>query len=173
VWERLAATSTEDFKFSSQASRYGEITEVTLLSADGRPIGSPRRDEDAYIRVRFRTHRAKTRARCSFELHSRGVLVLRSTQADLQAVAPDRNYQAMVKIPANLLSDTGYTVSVGLILIRGAGEEHALVMNRALSFMVYGDQEINGLGRSLQRKGLIDPELEWTLKLEEPNVVRA
>jgi ABC-type glutathione transport system ATPase component len=172
VWERLAATSSDDFKGSSHVSKYGEITEVSLLSPDGRPIGSPRRDEDAYIRVRFRTHRARTRVRCSFELHSKGMLVLRSTQTDLQAVGPDRNYQAMVKIPANLLADTGYTVSVGVTLIRGEGEEHALVMNRALSFMVYGDQEIGGLGMSLQRKGLVDPELEWTLKLEEPNVVR-
>jgi ABC-type polysaccharide/polyol phosphate transport system ATPase subunit len=173
VWERLTATPTDDFKGSSHASKYGEIAEVSLLSADGRPVGSPRRTEDAYIRIRFRTHRAKTRARCSFELHSKGVLVLRSTQAELHSLAADRNYQAMVRIPANLLADTGYTVSVGVILIRGEGEEHALVMNRALSFMVYGDREINGLGTSLQRKGLIGPELEWALKLEEPNVVRA
>jgi lipopolysaccharide transport system ATP-binding protein len=173
VWERLAATSTEDFKGSSHGSKYGEITEVSLLSADGRPIGSPRRDEDSYIRVRFRTIRAKTRARCSFELHSKGVLVLRSTQTELQALVPDRNYQAMVRIPANLLADTGYTVSVGVTLIRGEEEEHALVMNRALSFMVYGDQEVNAPGMSLRRKGLIDPELEWTLKQEEPSVVRA
>ncbi len=181
VWERLAATPTDDFRGSSHVSKYGEITEVALLSADGRAIGSPRRDEDAYIRVRFRTQRAKTRARCSFELHSKGVLVLRSTQAELEAVGPDRNYQAMVKIPANLLADTGYTVSVGVTLIRGEGEEHALVMNRALSFMVYADQEMVGplrgaerrSGATLQRKGLIAPELEWTIKEDEPHVVRA
>jgi hypothetical protein len=107
--------------------------------------------------------------------------VFRSTQADPEQVLPDRNYQAMVRIPANLLADTGYTISVGVTLIRGEGEEHALVMNRALSFIVYADdQEVGPLrgperrsGASLQRKGLIDPELEWTLKLEEPNVVRA
>src|SRR3954462_2758733 len=181
VWERLASTPTDDFKGSSHVSKYGEITDVMLLSADGRAIGSPRRDEDAYVRVRFRTQRAKTRARCSFELHSKGVLVFRSTQSDPEQVLPDRNYQAMVRIPDRLLADTGYTISVGVTLIRGEGEEHALVMNRALSFIVYADdQEVGPLrgperrsGASLQRKGLIDPELEWTLKLEEPNVVRA
>ncbi|HTM03518.1 MAG TPA: polysaccharide ABC transporter ATP-binding protein [Vicinamibacterales bacterium] len=181
VWETLAATTpTEDFKGSSHAGKYGEITEVALLSSDGRPIGAPPRAEDAYIRVRFRTHRAKTRARCSIELHSKGVLVFRSTQPELEQVFPDRNYQALVRIPANLLADTSYTVGVGVTLIRGEGEEHALVMNRALSFIVYGDQELGPLrnsqrrsGASLQRKGVIAPDLEWTVRQEEASVVRA
>jgi lipopolysaccharide transport system ATP-binding protein len=181
VWETLAAaTPTEDFKGSSHAGKYGEITEVALLSSDGRPIGAPPRDEDAYIRVRFRTHRAKTRARCSIELHSKGMLVFRSTQPELEQVFPDRNYQALVRIPANLLADTSYTVGVGVTLIRGEGEEHALVMNRALSFIVYGDQQVGPLrssqrrsGGSLQRKGVIAPDLDWTVRQEEASVVRA
>ena len=106
------------------------------------------------------------------ELHSKGVLVLRSIQPFLHDVGADQAYEAHVKIPANLLADTGYTVNVGVTLVRGEGEEHALVKDKALSFMVYGDAEVNALGTPLQRKGVIDPQLDWTLDVE-PNVVRA
>ena len=54
---------------------YGEIVDVKLLTADGREIGSPPRSEDVYVRIRFRTDRAKARARCAIDLMTKGVLV--------------------------------------------------------------------------------------------------
>ena len=173
AWQLLAASAKgTDFHGSSHAGKYGEILDVKLVSADGREIGSPPRNEDVYIRVRFRTHRSKTRVRCTIELHSKGVLVLRSMQPHLHDVGADQAYEALVKIPANLLADTGYTVNAGVTLVRGEGEEHALIKDKALSFMVYGDQEVGALGSSLQRKGVIDPALEWTIEVE-PDVLRA
>jgi lipopolysaccharide transport system ATP-binding protein len=167
AWQLLAASAKGDeFHGSSHAGRYGEILDVKLVSADGREIGSPPRNEDVYIRTRFRTHRSKTRVRCTVELHSKGVLVLRSTQPFLHDVGADQAYEAHVKIPANLLADTGYTVNVGVTLVRGEGEEHALIKDKALSFMVYGDEELNTRGASLQRKGVIDPALDWTITVE-------
>jgi hypothetical protein len=172
AWELLTKTGGPELTGSSYAGKYGEIVEVKLMSADGREIGSPPRHEDAYIRVRFRTHRAKTRVRCAIELLSKGVLVLRSTQPSLLSVSPDQAYEARVKIPGNLLADTAYTVNAAVTLIRGEEEVHALVKDRALAFMVYGDQDVNALGTSLQRKGVVDPALSWTVEME-PNVVRA
>jgi hypothetical protein len=121
-----------------------------------------------YVRIRFRTHNAKTRARCSFDLFTKGVLVLRSTQPELTPVAPDASYEALVRIPANLLAETTYTINAGVTLVRGDGEEHPLVVNKALAFMVYGAQGAASGGR----KGVINPSLDWTL-VTEPNVVRA
>jgi lipopolysaccharide transport system ATP-binding protein len=174
AWALLAANVAEnpDFHGSSHAGRYGEIMDVKLVTTDGREIGSPPRNEDVFIRLRFRTHRAKTRARCTIELHSKGVLVLRSRQPFLHDVGADQAYEAHVKIPANLLADTGYTVNAGVTLVRGEGEEHSLVKDKALSFIVYGDEDVNPLGSSLQRKGVIDPQLPWTIDVE-PNVLRA
>ena len=173
AWQLLAASAQgAEFHGSSHAGRYGEILDVKLLSADGRDIGSPPRNENVYVRLRFRTHRAKTRARCTIELYSKGVLVLRSTQPVGHDVGADQAYEALVKIPANLLAETAYTVNVGVTLVRGEGEEHALVKDKALSFMVYGEQEVNGLASALQRKGVIDPALDWTIAVE-PDVLRA
>jgi lipopolysaccharide transport system ATP-binding protein len=163
AWELLAASERSDGKGSSHAGRYGEILDVKLLSADGREIGSPRRSEDVFVRIRFRTYRAKTRARCAFDLFSKGVLVFRSAQPALVQVAPEMAYEAVARIPANLLSETTYTISVGITLIRGEGEEHALVVNKALAFMVYREDGAEAPG-TLHRTGVIDPTLEWSME---------
>jgi lipopolysaccharide transport system ATP-binding protein len=171
TWELLTSAEKPEAKGSSHAGRYGEILEVKLLSSDGREIGSPPRSEDIYVRIRFRTYRARSRARCAFDLFSKGVLVLRSAQPEMVAVGPDEAYEAVARIPANLLSETTYTISVGVTLIRGEGEEHALVVNKALAFMVYREEAGEG-STTLHRTGLIDPTLEWSMEMK-PYAIRA
>jgi lipopolysaccharide transport system ATP-binding protein len=171
AWEMLTSSEKPEAKGSSHAGRYGEIVDVKLLSADGREIGSPPKWEDVYVRIRFRTYRAKTQARCALDLFCKGVLVLRSTQPDLMWVSPDMVYEAVVKIPASLLSETNYTVNVGVTLTRAEREEHALVVNRALTFMVYG-AEAREFSGGKHRMGVIDPDLEWSLE-RKADVVRA
>jgi lipopolysaccharide transport system ATP-binding protein len=171
TWELLTSAEKPEAKGSSHAGRYGEILDVKLLSSDGREIGSPPRSEDIYVRIRFRTYRAKSRVRCAFDLFSKGVLVLRSSQAELVPVGPDLAYEAVARIPANLLSETTYTISVGITLIRGEGEEHALVVNKALAFMVYREDGTDTSG-TLHRTGLIDPPLEWSMEMK-PVAIRA
>jgi lipopolysaccharide transport system ATP-binding protein len=172
AWDLLTAAPPADAKAKGdgRSGRYGEILEVKLLSADGREIGSPPRSEDIFVRIRFRTQAAKTRVRCSFDLLSRGVLVLRSAQPELSQLAPDRVYEALARIPANLLSETTYTINAHVTLIRGEGEQHPLAVNKALAFMVYGAEGASS--SASQRKGLIDPTLEWSLETER-HVIRA
>jgi lipopolysaccharide transport system ATP-binding protein len=171
AWKLLSSGTGSDYKGRSHASRYGEIVDVKLLSADGREIGSPPRFEDVFVRIRFRTYRAKTRARCAFDLYTKGVLVLRSAQPELTQVAPDNSYEAVARIPASFLSETTYSISAGVTLIRGEGEEHALVVNKALNFMVYGEHGVEG-SSTLHRTGVVDPRFEWKMA-EETSAVRA
>jgi homopolymeric O-antigen transport system ATP-binding protein len=171
AWEMLTSGEKPEAKGSAHAGRYGEIVDVKLLSADGREIGSPPKWEDVYVRIRFRTYRAKTQARCAFDLFCKGVLVLRSSQPDLMWVGPDTIYEALVKIPASLLSETNYTINVGVTLIRAEREEHSLVVNRALTFMVYG-AEAKETATGKHRMGVIDPTLEWSLE-RKADVLRA
>jgi ABC-type glutathione transport system ATPase component len=95
TWELLTSTEKPDAKGSGHAGRYGEILEVKLLSSDGREIGSPKRSEDVFVRIRFRTHRARSRVRCAFDLYSKGVLVFRSAQPELVPVGADQAYEAV------------------------------------------------------------------------------
>jgi hypothetical protein len=171
TWELRSSTEKPDAKGSGHAGRYGEILEVKLLSSDGREIGSPKRSEDVFVRIRFRTHRARSRVRCAFDLYSKGVLVFRSAQPELVPVGADQAYEAVARIPANLLSETTYTISVGVTMIRGEGEEHALVVNKALAFMVYRE-EGGEAAATLHRTGLIDPMLEWNMEMK-PYAIRA
>ena len=163
AWDMLS--SAPGYKGTSHAAKYGEIVDVKLLASDGLEIGSPPRAEDVYVRIRFRTRRAKARVRCAIDLLSKGVLVFRSAQPDLAAVLPDSAYEAVVRIPANLLSETTYTINVSITLIRGEEEEHALVVNKALAFMVYGEQGVSATdGR--HPKGVVNPTLDWTMQME-------
>ena len=170
TWDMLAAAEKPEGKGSSHASRYGEIVDVKLLSADGREIGSPPKWEDVYVRIRFRTYRARTQVRCGFDLFSKGTRVLRSAQPEMVWVAADTMYEVLAKIPANLLAETNYTINVGVTLLRAEREEHALVVNRALTFMVYGEQATDTSGS--MRVGLIDPTLEWSMEVK-PYAIRA
>jgi lipopolysaccharide transport system ATP-binding protein len=94
-----------------------------------------------------------------------------SAQPELVPVGADMAYEAVARIPANLLSETTYTISVGITLIRGEGEEHALVVNKALAFMVYRENSDESSG-TLHRTGLIDPTLEWSMEMK-PYAIRA
>jgi lipopolysaccharide transport system ATP-binding protein len=161
AWAALAADAGSPAP--DHGVRYGEILEVKLLSADGREIGSPPRAEDVYIRIRFRTRSARTRARCAVEVHTKGVLVFRSTQPELVQVKPERVYEALAKVPANLLSETTYTVNAGVTLVRGEEEEYPLIVNKALAFMVYGAEGVHGSG-TLHRPGVVSPSLEWQME---------
>ena len=168
AWDTLSAAP--GYKGTSHAAKYGEIVDVKLLTIDGREIGSPPRAEDVYVRIRFRTRRARARARCAIDLMTKGVLVLRSAQPEFVAVAPDTAYEALVRLPANLLSETTYTVNVSMTLIRGEAEEHTLVVNKAIAFLVYGEGVTADDGR--HRTGVVNPNFEWTLQTE-PDAVRA
>jgi len=166
AWDMLS--SAPGYKGTSHAAKYGEIVDVKLLANDGREIGSPPRAEDVHVRIRFRTRRAKSRARCAIDVMTRGVLVFRSSQPDLTSVMAETVYEALVRIPANLLSETTYTVNVSVTLIRGEGEEHALVVNKALAFMVYGEGVTADEGR--HHTGVVNPTLDWTLQVERDAV---
>jgi len=173
AWEQMSATATPDVKpQADHVGRYGEILDVKLLSADGREIGSPPRNEDVFVRIRFRTLRARSHVRCAFELYSKGVLVLRSAQPELTFVRRDKPYEALARIPANLLAETSYTITATVTLVRGETDEYDLVLNKAVAFLVYGEQGVES-GAKLQRKGVVDPTLEWSWSLEsEQHAIR-
>jgi lipopolysaccharide transport system ATP-binding protein len=168
AWDLMANPNTED-KGRSRAGHFGEILDVRLISSDGREIGSPPRSEDVYVRIRFRTLRTRVQARCAFDLLTKGVLVFRSVQPVPEPIDEEGVYEAMARIPANFLAETGYTVNVAVTLLRRDADEHALVANKALSFLVYGDQQVEPAAR--HRTGVIDPVLDWSLHLE-PHAAR-
>ncbi len=152
-----------------QSCRYGEIADVRLVTSDHREIGAVSRQEDFLVRIRFRIGTVKVRVRCSIDLYSRGLHVLRSTQSDLTWVKADGLYETLLRVPGGLLAETMYAISTNVLLIRGQGEQHSLQMPAALKLMVYGESQgkknVIKRGKDPAKKGpagLIAPDLDWT-----------
>jgi ABC-type Fe3+/spermidine/putrescine transport system ATPase subunit len=132
-----------------------EIASVRLLNALGEEIGAAPTTEDVYVRVRLKVRKPGAALRAFMDFYAKRFLVFRTSQ-DLEVVADRRGVlDLMVKIPANLLSETTYTVNVTVYTV--LVKETKVVLDNALTFMAYGHEA----GGQLKR-GALSPRLEWT-----------
>ena len=152
------------------ANRYAEIVSVRLVSAAGKEVGAPDVHEPFFLRIRFRTHRGRLFVRCAADLRVRRELVFRAIDEESRELQHEGIYDALMKIPANFLSDVNYTAGVSLVIVRD-GKEYVLVNYNALSFMAYSSDGAK-IGRT-QRVGLISPRLEWSVEQVKVNNVVA
>jgi lipopolysaccharide transport system ATP-binding protein len=143
------------------ANRYAEIMSVRMVSAAGKEVGAPAINEPFGLRIRFRTHRGRLSVRCAVDLHVRRELIFRAVDEEYRELETEGVYDALMKIPADLLSDRNYTAGVTLDILRD-GKEYILVNYNAISFMAYSSDEAK-VGRT-QRSGLISPRLEWAIE---------
>jgi hypothetical protein len=127
---------------------------VRLLDASGDTIGAAPVDEDVAIGVRLKVRRPGSAVRCAIDVHTKGVLVFRATQPDELAADARGVYDLFVTIPARLLSETTYAVSVMVTSRRG--KELEVSLPNALTFMVYGSGD-----EAAYKKGVVSPQLEW------------
>jgi len=77
-------------------------------------------------------------------------------------------YEALAKIPRDLLAELPYIATVSCIFKKdGEPKEYPLVAYNALQFLVYGTDlpDASASGR-LDRVGFIAPRLEWTVRQE-------
>ena len=156
------------------ATVLGQIVEVRLLNSERREVAAISRQEEAYIRVRFQTGPWNVPTRCSIDLYTRGVHVLRSAQKQAEVASANRVHELMMHIPAALLSETMYHVNVNCQFVKGGGKEQTAQQAKAMSFMVYGESHAAPRETGLQLKrgavGVISPDLAWT-PLREHSVV--
>jgi lipopolysaccharide transport system ATP-binding protein len=157
-WAKADAATSEKGR---RANRWAEILSVRMVSSQGREVGSPSIDEDHYIRIRIRTTRGRLSLKPSLDLHSKNLLLFRSSDRDFRDVPESGFYDAMVRIPARFLSEgINYSATVSVTINRD-GKEYVLVSYNALSFLAYNADEAAG---RVGRRGLLDPQLEWTLE---------
>jgi lipopolysaccharide transport system ATP-binding protein len=140
----------------AHVNRVAEIASVRLLSADGRVIGAAPVTEDTFLRVKLNIFRPNVTARCTVDLYAKGVFVLRTVQpTDLYAETKGA-FDLLVRLPANFLSETLYTVHVNVATRNG--KESAVALPNAMNFMVYGSSDM-----SLYKGGVVTPRLDWTV----------
>jgi hypothetical protein len=86
----------------------------------------------------------------------KNILLFQSGQAEPAAFEERGIYDIAVKIPANLLAETGYTVDV--YLQQEAAKTQEIKIPDALSFMTYGSTYV-----SLYKGGVLMPQLDWSV----------
>lgn len=164
-YQRASFEAGEEKARQDGANKNGDIVEVRLINAAGREVAAVSRFEEATIRMRFRTGPWNVRSRCSIDLYTRGVHVLRSAQSEFVHVRAETVHEVTVRIPARFLSETMYHVNVNILFIKGARTEQPLQQSKALSFLVYGESPSGRLAGGLEHKrggvGVVTPDLEW------------
>jgi lipopolysaccharide transport system ATP-binding protein len=151
-----------------RSNRFAEVLSVRLVSATGKDIGGAPVSEDVYIKTRFRTVKGSLSVRCALDLSTKGQLIFRTADTEARQLPSPGVYEALAKIPRDLLAELPYVATVGCIFKRdNETKEYPLLMYNALTFLVYGTDtpEATASGR-LDRVGFIAPRLEWTVRQE-------
>jgi hypothetical protein len=103
------------------------------------------------------------------------VIAFRTAQpADITVDEPGI-FGIRVRIPAQLLADTIYTVKVGILLVKD-GQQSTIAMDNALVFRVYadhdtGDKSLLTLYHGSSYSGVVMPSLEWDVARERDVVI--
>jgi lipopolysaccharide transport system ATP-binding protein len=171
VWSQADIAQSERGR---RSNRLAEILSVRLTSASGRDIGGAPSSEDVFIKIRFRTVKPNLSVKCALDLSTKGTLIFRTSDAEMRRLGDAGVYEALAKIPRDLLAELPYVATVGCIFRKDDElKEYPLVIYNALSFLVYSTEQpdMPASGR-LDRVGFIAPRLEWIVREEVP-VARA
>jgi hypothetical protein len=172
VWAQADASRDERGR---RANRFAEVLSVRLASSAGRDLGGAPISEDVYVRVRLNALKRHLNVKCGLDLNTRGHLLFRSTDPEAHALGEPGIYEILAKIPANLLAEANYSVTVSCILTwKNEPQEYPLVVYNALTFIAYATEgpTVTVPGRQ-NKSGLIAPRLEWTVRQEEASAARA
>jgi lipopolysaccharide transport system ATP-binding protein len=172
IWSQADASRSERGR---RANRFAEVVAIRLGSSSGRDIGGAPMSEDVYVKIRLNILKARCNVRCAIDLTTRGQLVFRSADSEVHPLGEAGLYDVFAKIPANLLAESTYSVTVSCIMTRhDESQEYPLVVYNALTFMAYStDATTPAIAGRFQKTGLIAPRLEWTLKAVETSAARA
>ena len=165
VWSQADIAQSERGR---RSNRLAELLSVRLASSAGRDIGGAPISEDVYIKTRFRTVKGAMTVKCALDLHTKGQLIFRTADTEARPLPEAGTYEALAKIPRDLLAELPYIATVSCIFKKdGEPKEYPLVAYNALQFLVYGTDlpDASASGR-LDRVGFIAPRLEWTVRQE-------
>jgi ABC-type polysaccharide/polyol phosphate transport system ATPase subunit len=147
---------------SGAVNAMGEIVSARL-TVNGREIGAARVSDEVTVTIGVRIKADDLVVRPIVDVKARGVLAFRSVAPDWVPTTAGM-YMASVVIPAHLLADSVYSVDV-IVGIRRGEERFPVMLNNALSFPVYDNDEQQSARGSFsgQIRGLVRPKLAWNV----------
>ncbi len=162
----LASASTDGEERVRHSNRFSEIVSIRVVSVDGRVVGAAAVTEDFWIRIRVRVTLPPVRLRATVNLYMKNIHVFESSQPEPVAIDERGIYDIAVRIPANLLAETNYTVDVHLE--QEADKTQKINIPDALTFMTYGSAYV-----SVYRGGVLMPKLDWSVSTTVADAVEA
>jgi lipopolysaccharide transport system ATP-binding protein len=152
-----------DVQVGRHANVVAEIASVRLLNAAGETIGAAPMTEDVSVRIRIKVRKPGAELRGVVDVLSKGVFLFRAVQAEPMMTERRGVVDLIVRIPANLLAETTYTVNVTVLTF--LVKESKVVLPNALTFIAYGDEQTGQ--QKTGRSGVIAPRLSWDVKAHE------
>src|SRR5688500_14893864 len=153
----IAGGSMGEVQLGRHANVVAEIASVRLLNSAGETIGAAPTTEDVYVRVRVKARKPTAELRGIVDVHAKNVFVFRAVQPEPFVVERRGVVDLLVRIPARLLNETTYRVSVTVMTFHA--KESKVSLPNALTFMAYGDDDPS-LPKG-PRSGVVAPRLEW------------
>jgi lipopolysaccharide transport system ATP-binding protein len=172
TWAQADASRSERGR---RGNRFAEVLSVRLVSSTGRDIGGAPISEDIYVKIRLNALKPRLGLKCALDLTTRNHLLFRSTDTETHQLGEPGVYEVLARIPANLLAECTYAVTVSCIITwKNEPNEFPLVVYNALSFIAFSTEDrVAGAGGRVEKNGLIAPRLDWAVRQEEPNAARA
>ena len=138
-------------------NEYGELLAVSLRAPEGHEVGAVRRSDDVLVSIGIRMDQDEVTVRFALSVHKGATLAFRVV-SDNYPVDKPGTYVGVLKIPANILAETMYSINVEAIIIRNTGGKTSLAAYNALTFRVF--DPLNE--RRDQLGGVVAPPVEWS-----------
>jgi lipopolysaccharide transport system ATP-binding protein len=138
-------------------NEYGELLSVHLMSTDGHEVGAVRREDDVLVKIGIRMDKNEVTVRFMVHVTKGPTLAFRVVSENYPVERPG-TYEAALKIPANILAETMYSLSIEAIIVRDIGGKTAITAFNALTFRVFDPSN----ERRDQLGGVVAPPVEWS-----------
>ncbi|MEQ1757985.1 MAG: polysaccharide ABC transporter ATP-binding protein [Vicinamibacterales bacterium] len=157
AWSRTGRRP-KDNRSGGHKNDFAEIQFVMLTASDGREIGAVRVEDEVSIKAGVRLLQPGISLKFVFHIRTQGVLAFR-TRSGVYPALPPGVHTASIRIPAHLLAETIYTVSVDVILVDNGEALKPISAFNALSFQVF-----NAVSGRRDPGGIVAPKLAWALE---------
>lgn len=135
----------------------GELLAVSLMAPDGHEIGAVRKSDEVIVQVGIRMARGDVAVRFMVHVNKGPTLAFRVASENYPIDGPG-TYAVRLKIPANILADTMYSLNVEAIIVYDVGGKSSLAAYNALTFRVFDPSN----ERRDQLGGVVSPSVEWS-----------
>ena len=145
-------------------NEHGELLSVSLLSPDGHEVGAVRREDEVLVKVGIRMDKDDVLVRFMVRVTQGAALAFRVASEYFPVERPG-TYALVLKIPANILAETMYALSVEAVINLQNGSKTTITAFNALTFRVFDPSNT----RRDQLGGVVAPTVAWSFA---PQTVR-